>query len=182
MLTESDSEGTVLDKAGWTPNKLALLMEIVNVRHGSCRDYADLVDGALFLPGLRPWSFRVDVALPCAGENEVDWVDAWMLIQKGLLCLVEGANMACTATAIAALEVDAVLFGPSSAGTAGALASRPGVRPSALDLHLRQFMQSLHASCVRHGSRPDGTVNHREGASVAGFLKLADAMLSRGVH
>lgn len=190
VVTVSDSSGTVFDEAGFTPAKLAQLMEVKNRHYGRVGDYATQV-GAQFLPGRSPWHVPVDVALPCATQNELDAEDAAMLVKNGVTCVAEGANMPSTMEAIALFEHHGVLFAPGKASNAGGVAtsglemSQNAMRMSwpreEVDGRLRSIMRSIHEDCLRHGRREDGTVSYVDGANVAGFVKVADAMLAQGV-
>jgi len=190
VLTVSDSSGTVVDANGFTPAKLAQLMEIKNRHYGRVADYAAQV-GAEFLPGRRPWQVPVDLALPCATQNELDAEDAATLIENGVTCVAEGANMPSTIEAIELFEKSGVLFAPGKASNAGGVATS-GLEMSQnamriawpreeVDARLRSIMRSIHDDCMRHGRRADGTVSYVDGANVAGFVKVADAMLAQGV-
>ncbi|MDM0023434.1 NADP-specific glutamate dehydrogenase [Variovorax saccharolyticus] len=190
VLTVSDSSGTVVDANGFTPAKLAQLMEVKNRHYGRVADYAAQV-GAEFLPGRRPWTVPVDLALPCATQNELDAEDAATLIANGVMCVAEGANMPSTIEAIELFEKKGVLFAPGKASNAGGVAtsglemSQNAMRISwpreEVDARLRSIMRSIHDDCMRHGRRADGTVSYVDGANVAGFVKVADAMLAQGV-
>ncbi|MGO4390912.1 NADP-specific glutamate dehydrogenase [Variovorax sp. M-6] len=190
VVTVSDSSGTVFDEAGFTPAKLAQLMEVKNHLYGRVGDYAEQV-GAQFLPGRSPWHVPVDVALPCATQNELDKDDAATLVKNGVLCVAEGANMPSTMAAIETFEHSGVLFAPGKASNAGGVAtsglemSQNAMRISwpreEVDARLRSIMRNIHEDCMRHGRREDGTVSYVDGANVAGFVKVADAMLAQGV-
>jgi glutamate dehydrogenase (NADP+) len=190
VVTVSDSSGTVFDPAGFTPAKLAQLMEVKNRHYGRVGDYAEQV-GAQFLPGRSPWHVPVDIALPCATQNELHAEDAATLVKNGVVCVAEGANMPSTMEAIALFEHHGVLFAPGKASNAGGVATS-GLEMSQnamriawpreeVDARLRSIMRSIHEDCLRHGRREDGTVSYVDGANVAGFVKVADAMLAQGV-
>jgi len=190
VVTVSDSSGTVIDEAGFTPDKLAVLMDVKNHRYGRVSDYAQRA-GAHFEAGKRPWHVPVDVALPCATQNELDARDAATLIGNGVLCVAEGANMPATIEAAKAFEAAGVLYAPGKASNAGGVAtsglemSQNAMRLSwtreEVDARLLQIMQGIHAACLKHGTRADGSVSYISGANVAGFVKVADAMLAQGV-
>ena len=190
VVTVSDSDGTVVDEAGFTPEKLAKLMEIKNVKYGRCSEYAEAV-GAKYYPGARPWFVPVDVALPCATQNELDGSDAETLIENGVICVAEGANMPSTIEAAKLFEEKGVLYAPGKASNAGGVAtsglemSQNAIRLSwtreEVDQKLNGIMKAIHEQCVKYGTRPDGTVSYITGANVAGFVKVADAMLAQGV-
>jgi glutamate dehydrogenase (NADP+) len=190
VVTVSDSSGTIVDEDGFSPEKLAILMDVKNHHFGRVSDYAQRT-GAHFEAGKRPWHVPADVALPCATQNELDANDAATLIANGVKCVAEGANMPSTIEAATAFENAGVLFGPGKASNAGGVAtsglemSQNALRLSwprdEVDGRLLQIMQGIHAACLRHGRRADGTVSYVDGANIAGFVKVADAMLAQGV-
>ncbi len=190
VVTVSDSNGTVVDEEGFTPEKLAKLMEIKNVQYGRCSEYAEAV-GAKYYPDARPWFVPVDVALPCATQNELDGSDAETLIENGVICVAEGANMPSTIEAAKLFESRGILYAPGKASNAGGVAtsglemSQNAIRLSwtreEVDQKLNGIMKAIHEQCVKYGTRPDGTVSYITGANVAGFVKVADAMLAQGV-
>ncbi|TFY96245.1 NADP-specific glutamate dehydrogenase [Ramlibacter rhizophilus] len=190
VVTVSDSSGTVVDEAGFTPAKLAELMEVKNHLYGRVSDYAQRA-GVAFHADLRPWNVPVDVALPCATQNELGQDDARTLVKNGVKCVAEGANMPSTLEAVKVFEEAGVLFAPGKASNAGGVAtsglemSQNAMRLSwpreEVDARLHSIMRSIHAMCVRHGTRADGSVSYVDGANVAGFVKVADAMLAQGV-
>ncbi|MBT9441997.1 MAG: NADP-specific glutamate dehydrogenase [Acidovorax sp.] len=190
VVTVSDSSGTIVDEDGFTPAKLAELMEVKNHLYGRVSDYAARA-GATFEAGVRPWHVPVDVALPCATQNELDANDAAVLIKNGVVCVAEGANMPSTIDAAKAFEAAGVLYAPGKASNAGGVAtsglemSQNAARLSwpreEVDARLLQIMQGIHAACLHYGKRSDGTVSYVDGANIAGFVKVADAMLAQGV-
>ncbi len=190
VVTISDSSGTVVDEQGFTTEKLTELMEVKNHLRGRVSDYAKRVK-ATFTPGVRPWHVPVDVALPCAVQNELDEKDAATLIKNGVLCVAEGANMPSTAGAIKLFEKSEALFAPGKASNAGGVAtsglemSQNAMRLSwpreEVDARLLEIMQAIHSSCIQYGKRKDGSINYVDGANLAGFVKVADAMLGQGV-
>jgi glutamate dehydrogenase (NADP+) len=190
VLTVSDSSGTVIDKEGFTPEKLAELMEVKNVRYGRVDEYAKRV-GAKFHPGVKPWHVPVEVALPGATQNELDAEDAATLIKNGVLCVAEGANMPSTLEAVHLFERAGVLYAPGKASNAGGVAvsglemSQNAMRLSwtreEVDARLQTIMHAIHKSCVQYGKGPKGRVSYVNGANIAGFVKVADAMLAQGV-
>jgi glutamate dehydrogenase (NADP+) len=189
-VTCSDSSGTVIDEAGFTPEKLATLMEIKNHYYGRVSEYAERV-GARFEPGVRPWHVPVQVALPCATQNELDASHAADLVRNGVVAVAEGANMPSTAEAVKVFESNGVLYAPGKAsnaggvGTSGLEMSQNAMRLSwtrdEVDARLQEIMRGIHAACVKYGKRADGTVSYADGANVAGFVKVAEAMLAQGV-
>ena len=190
VVTVSDSGGTLVDELGFSPEKLALLMECKNEQHGRLADFAEKI-GAKFEAGKRPWHVPVDVALPCATQNELDEQDAATLIKNGVICVAEGANMPSTNEAAKAFEAANVLYAPGKASNAGGVATS-GLEMSQnaqrlswpreeVDARLLQIMKGIHAACLQHGKREDGSVSYTNGANIAGFVKVADAMLAQGV-
>lgn len=190
VVTVSDSNGTAYDSSGFTHEKLAILQDIKNVKYGRVKDYAAKV-GAQFLEGRTPWSIPADVALPCATQNELDVNDAKMLIKNGVVCVAEGANMPSTIEAAKAFESAGVLYAPGKASNAGGVAtsglemSQNAARLSwprhEVDQRLHEIMRGIHKSCVEYGRRPDGSISYIDGANIAGFVKVADAMVAQGV-
>ncbi|AOY00281.1 NADP-specific glutamate dehydrogenase [Jeongeupia sp. USM3] len=190
VLTVSDSSGTVVDPDGFTPEKLAILQDIKNRHYGRVSDYAERT-GTRFEAGMRPWQVPVDVAMPCATQNELDGHDAAQLIANGTICVAEGANMPSTADAVRLFSAHGVLYAPGKASNAGGVAtsglemSQNAMRLSwsrdEVDARLLQIMQGIHAACLRYGRRDDGSVSYVDGANIAGFVKVADAMLAQGV-
>jgi len=190
VITVSDSSGTIIDEDGFTTEKLAILMDVKNHHYGRVSDYAQRT-GVKFEAGKTPWHVPVDVALPCATQNELDAKDAATLIKNGVLCVAEGANMPSTIEAAKAFEAAGVLYAPGKASNAGGVAtsglemSQNAMRLSwtrdEVDARLLQIMQGIHAACLQHGKRADGSVSYIDGANVAGFVKVADAMTAQGV-
>jgi len=190
VITVSDSSGTIIDEDGFTPEKLAILMEIKNHLYGRVSDYAERT-GVRFEAGASPWHVPVDIALPCATQNELDIDAARTLIANGVQCVAEGANMPTTIEAAKAFEAAGVLYAPGKASNAGGVAtsglemSQNAARMSwpreEVDVRLLQIMQGIHAACKQYGTRADGSVSYVDGANIAGFVKVADAMLAQGV-
>ena len=190
VVTVSDSSGTIVDEDGFTTEKLAILMDVKNHLYGRVNDYAKRT-GVKFEAGKTPWHVPVDIALPCATQNELDANDAATLIKNGVLCVAEGANMPSTIEAAKAFEAAGVLYAPGKASNAGGVATsglemsqnamRLNWTAEEVDNRLLMIMQSIHAACLQHGTRADGTVSYIDGANVAGFVKVADAMLAQGV-
>ena len=190
VITVSDSSGTVIDEDGFSPAKLAELMEVKNHLYGRVSDYAERTK-TRFEPGVKPWGVPVDVALPCATQNELDANDAATLINNGVVCVAEGANMPTTMEAVQRFESAGVLYAPGKASNAGGVAtsglemSQNAMRLSwprdEVDSRLHTIMCGIHEACLQHGRRADGTVSYVDGANIAGFVKVADAMLAQGV-
>jgi glutamate dehydrogenase (NADP+) len=190
VVTVSDSGGTVVDEDGFTPAKLAELMAVKADPAGRVSTYAEKVK-ARYLPGVRPWNVPVDVALPCATQNELEAADARTLVANGVRCVAEGANMPSTIEAVQVFEQAGVLYAPGKASNAGGVAtsglemSQNAMRLSwtreEVDAKLHAIMRGIHAACLQHGTRADGSVSYVDGANIAGFVKVADAMLAQGV-
>jgi glutamate dehydrogenase (NADP+) len=188
-VTLSDSGGTIVDEDGIDAEKLAWVMDLKNVRRGRIKEYADRFPRARFLPGARPWGVKCDLAFPSATQNEIDQNDAKTLVANGCTCISEGANMPTTPEGVDVFLAAKVLYGPGKAANAGGVAvsglemtQNAGVvrwPREEVDMRLRQIMKSIHENCVRYGSA-DGFVNYVRGANVAGFVKVADAMLAQG--
>ena len=190
VITVSDSSGTVIDENGFTPEKLAELQVVKNQLYGRVSDYAERV-GCRFIAGARPWRIPADVVLPCATQNELDAADAATLVSNGVICVAEGANMPSTAEAVKIFEAHEVLYAPGKASNAGGVAtsglemSQNAMRISwpreEVDARLHDIISGIHEACVRYGSDAEGRVNYVDGANIAGFVKVADAMLAQGV-
>ncbi|MDA9267481.1 NADP-specific glutamate dehydrogenase [Salibacteraceae bacterium] len=189
VVTMSDSSGFVYDKDGINPEKLAFIMDLKNNKRGRIKEYADKF-GAEFHEGKRPWSVKCDIALPCATQNELNGDEAKALVANGALCVSEGANMPCTPEAIEIFHAAKLLFAPGKASNAGGVAtsglemSQNSLRLSwtreEVDEKLDGIMNSIHEACVQYGADNEGYVNYVKGANVAGFLKVADAMVAQG--
>jgi len=190
VVTLSDSSGYIHDPDGIDAEKLAFVMELKNVKRGRIKAYADKY-GCEFHEFKRPWSVPCDIALPCATQNELNGDDATVLVDNGCVCVSEGANMPCTPKAIAVFEDRKILFAPGKASNAGGVAvsglemSQNSLRYNwtreEVDTRLHAIMVDIHEVCVRFGSDADGHVNYIKGANIAGFVKVADAMLDQGV-
>ncbi len=191
VLTLSDSSGYILDNDGINAEKLAHVMHIKNVERGRISDYLKKYPSATFVAGKTPWGVACDIAMPCATQNELNGDDAKALIANGVKCVAEGANMPSTPEAIEAFAAARILFSPGKASNAGGVStsglemSQNSLRLSwsseEVDQRLHGIMKSIHASCVKYGAREDGTIDYVKGANLAGFVKVADAMLDQGV-
>ncbi|MCW6540102.1 NADP-specific glutamate dehydrogenase [Yersinia ruckeri] len=189
VITVSDSGGTLVDEAGFTPEKLAHLSEIKNQRYGRVEDYAR-ERNLIYLAGEQPWNVPVDIALPCATQNELDLPAARQLIANGVKAIAEGANMPTTIQATDAFIEAGVLFAPGKAANAGGVATsglemaqnaaRLSWKSEKVDVRLRHIMLDIHQSCVDYGGEGPQT-QYVHGANIAGFVKIADAMLAQGV-
>jgi glutamate dehydrogenase (NADP+) len=189
-ITLSDSAGTIVDEAGINEEKLAWVMDLKNVRRGRIRDYAEKFPGAKFHPDVRPWGVKCDLAFPGATQNEISARDAKTLVENGCLCVSEGANMPTEPEGVDVFLEAKVLYGPGKAANAGGVAVS-GLEMAQNATHLRwpreevddrlkEIMQSIHANCVKYGTF-DGFTNYVHGANIAGFVKVADAMLQQGL-
>ena len=190
VCTLSDSGGYIYDKDGIDAEKLSHIMDIKNVQRGRIKQYIERYPNAEFHANKTPWEVPCDVALPCATQNELHLEDAELLIKGGCVCVVEGANMPATPEAIHAFTENKVLFAPGKASNAGGVAVsglemaqnslRYNWTREEVDTRLKNIMSEIHQSCVEYGQE-DGYVNYVKGANIAGFVKVADAMLAQGV-
>lgn len=190
VLTLSDSNGTIYAKDGITKEQLAWIMQLKNVKRGRIAEAAKEF-GFEYFEGKRPWSVKCDIALPCATQNELNGDEAKTLLANGVMCVAEGANMPSTPEAVEAFQRAGILYAPGKASNAGGVAtsglemSQNSLRLSwtreEVDARLLQIMKSIHESCVKYGKAADGSINYVQGANIAGFVKVADAMLSQGV-
>jgi len=190
VVTMSDSSGYIYDADGITAEKLAFVMEIKNVRRGRISDYVSKYPTAKFVAGDRPWSVKCDVALPCATQNELNGDEAKTLVANGCVCVSEGANMPSTPEAVEVFQKAKILFAPGKASNAGGVAtsglemSQNSLRLSwtreEVDAKLHGIMNSIHEACVTYGAQGNGYVDYVKGANIAGFVKVADAMLDQG--
>jgi glutamate dehydrogenase (NADP+) len=188
VVTLSDSSGYIFDKDGIDAEKLSFIMELKNVKRGRIKEYADQF-GCEFHSG-RPWGVKCDIALPCATQNELDYSEANLLVENGCICVAEGANMPSTPEAVEVFLNAKILFAPGKASNAGGVAtsglemSQNSIRMNwtreEVDTKLNTIMNDIHSQCVEHGKEGD-YVNYVKGANIAGFLKVADAMLDQGV-
>ncbi|WP_077404927.1 NADP-specific glutamate dehydrogenase [Cellulophaga omnivescoria] len=191
VLTLSDSQGYILDKDGIDADKLAYVMDLKNNKRGRISEYADKYTSATFHKGETPWNVACDIALPCATQNELDGEAAKVLIKNGCICVAEGANMPSTPEAIHEFHEAKILFAPGKASNAGGVAtsglemSQNSLRISwtreEVDQRLKTIMEDIHNSCIEYGKDKDGYCNYVKGANIAGFVKVADAMLAQGV-
>lgn len=191
VLTLSDSTGYIYDADGIDAEKLAYVQEIKNVNYGRISDYLIKYPNAIFVAGKRPWEVKADIALPCATQNELNKEEAEALVANGCICVSEGANMPSTPEAVAVFQNAKILFAPGKASNAGGVATsglemsqnslRLGWSSEEVDAKLKQIMLDIHASCVLYGADVDGHVDYVKGANIAGFVKVADAMLAQGV-
>ena len=191
VVTMSDSSGYIHDAEGIDAAKLAFIMEIKNELRGRISDYLTKYPNAKFVAGKRPWEVKCDVALPCATQNELNEDEAKTLVANGCICVAEGANMPTTPEAVIVFQNAKILFAPGKASNAGGVAtsglemSQNSLRLSwtseEVDERLKNIMLAIHASCVQYGTDANGYVDYVKGANIAGFVKVADAMLAQGV-
>ena len=191
VVTMSDSKGFIHDPSGIDEEKLAWIMDLKNNRRGRIKEYADHFDGVTFHENEKPWSVKVDVALPCATQNELNEDQAKDLVNNGCIAVAEGANMPCTPEAIAAFQSNKVLFSPGKASNAGGVATsglemsqnslRYNWTREEVDQKLHNIMLDIHKQCVDFGKGEDGFIDYVKGANIAGFVKVADAMIDQGV-
>ena len=189
VISCSDSSGSIYDPNGIDSEKLSWIMELKNNKRGRIKEYAEKF-GVEYLEGQRPWQIKCDVALPCATQNEIDENDAKTLISNGCQCVSEGANMPSTPEAIEVYLKNKILYGPGKAANAGGVAvsglemsqNATSIRWSRekVDKQLHEIMCSIHEACKKYGN-DDGFINYVKGANIAGFIKVADAMLDQGV-
>ena len=190
VVSLSDSSGSIHDSEGITIEKLNFVMDLKNNRRGRIHEYVIKYPKAEFHKNKTPWEFPCDIALPCATQNELNLKDANILIKNGCICISEGANMPCTPGAIATFKKHKLLYAPGKASNAGGVAvsglemAQNSLRYSwsreEVDNKLKDIMQDIHNSCLTHGNE-NGYINYEKGANVAGFIKVADAMLAQGV-
>jgi len=188
-LTASDSDGFIYDPDGIDTEKLEYILELKNVKRGRIAEYAKKYN-VPYYEGEKPWMIPCDVALPCAVQNELDKSGAEQLVKNGCKLVAEGANMPTTPEAIEILHENGIMYAPGKAANAGGVAtsglemSQNSIRLSwtreEVENKLRGIMRSIHEQCVEHGKREDGTIDYVQGANIAGFVRVADAMLAEG--
>ena len=191
VVTMSDSKGFIHDPNGIDAKKLSWIMDLKNNRRGRIMEYASEFDGVSFHENEKPWSIKVDVALPCATQNELNEEQAKQLVENGCMAVAEGANMPCTPEAIALFQSRRVLFSPGKASNAGGVAtsglemSQNSLRfnwtSEEVDQKLHNIMLDIHKQCVNFGTQEDGYIDYVKGANIAGFVKVADAMIDQGI-
>ena len=195
VLTVSDSNGSIYDPDGISKEKLDFIFELKNVKRGRIKEYAAKYPSAKYYENQRPWQIAdiksLDVAMPCATQNELDGDDAKALLVKGVKVVAEGANMPSTIEAVNAFIAAKILYSPGKASNAGGVATsglemcqnsgRISWTAEEVDNKLKGIMKNIHDNCVKYGKEADGTVNYVKGANIAGFVKVADAMLAQGL-
>ena len=191
VVTMSDSSGYIHDADGFDTEKLEFIKTLKNIQRGRISEYTKAFPKASFHADKRPWSVKCDIALPCATQNELNGDDAKSLVSNGVVAVAEGANMPTTPEAVEVFQGAKVLFAPGKASNAGGVAtsglemSQNSLRLSwsseDVDAKLLNIMNDIHAACVKYGKNADGSVDYVKGANIAGFVKVADAMLAQGV-
>ncbi|KUK78650.1 MAG: Glutamate dehydrogenase [Proteiniphilum acetatigenes] len=189
-VTLSDSDGYIYDPEGITAEKLQFVMELKNLYRGRIREYAEEY-GCKYVPGARPWAEKGDIALPSATQNEIDGSDAATLVKNGVIAVSEGANMPSTPEAVEIFLKNKILYAPGKAANAGGVSvsglemtqnsERYSWPAEQVDEKLKWIMSNIHESCVKYGTESDGYVNYVKGANIAGFMKVAKAMMAQGI-
>ena len=191
VVTMSDSNGCIYDPEGIDEEKLAYIMQLKNIFRGRIKEYVEKYPSAQFFDRQRPWSVKCDVAMPCATQNELNGDEAKTLLSNGCMCVAEGANMPCTPEAIEAFQSAKILYSPGKASNAGGVATsglemtQNSIRlkwtREEVDANLMRIMTDIHEACVKYGTEEDGYVNYVKGANIAGFIKVAEAMMAQGL-
>ena len=190
VVTLSDSDGYIYDPDGIDREKWNYVMELKNIERGRIREYAEKY-GVKYVAGARPWNEKCDIALPSATQNEIDGDDARALLKNGVIAVSEGANMPSTPEAIAEFQKAKILYAPGKASNAGGVSvsglemtqnsERLNWSSEEVDNRLHSIMKSIHEACIRYGTQPDGYINYVKGANIAGFMKVAKAMMAQGI-
>ena len=190
VISMSDSSGTIYDSDGIDTEKLNFIMDLKNIKRGRINEYIKKYPNAVFFKNKTPWEIKCDIALPCATQNELNEDDAKNLVKNGCICVSEGANMPCEPNAIKIFKLNKILYAPGKASNAGGVAvsglemAQNSLRYSwsreEVDSKLKEIMKDIHSSCLIHGQEKN-YVNYEKGANIAGFIKVADAMLAQGV-
>ncbi|MBT8288128.1 MAG: glutamate dehydrogenase, partial [Bacteroidia bacterium] len=191
VLTLSDSSGYVYDPDGIDEEKLAYVMNLKNVQRGRISEYVKKYPNSSFHKGERPWGVSCDIALPCATQNELNGEEARELIKNKCFCVAEGANMPSTIEAIEVFQKAKILYAPGKASNAGGVATsglemtqnslRFNWTREEVDNKLKEIMYDIHDACIEYGKDENGYIDYVKGANIAGFVKVADAMLAQGV-
>ena len=191
VITLSGPDGYVYDPDGISGEKIDYMLELRATNQDIVKPYSYEFPDAQFVQGKRPWEVKCDVALPCATQNELNKEDAEMLVKNGCMCVAEGANMPSTPEAVEVIQENKILFGPGKAVNAGGVATsglemsqnsmKLNWTPEEVDAKLHHIMKSIHEQCVKYGTEEDGYINYVKGANIAGFLKVANAMMDQGV-
>jgi len=191
VVTISGPDGYIHDADGIIGDKIEYMLELRASNMDIVAPYAEEFPGAKFFAGKRPWEVKVDVAMPCATQNEMNGDDAQTLVNNGVMCVAEGANMPCTPEAVETLQNNKILFGPGKAVNAGGVATsglemtqnsmKLNWTEKEVDEKLHHIMVSIHEACRTHGTEADGYINYVKGANIAGFLKVANSMMDQGI-
>jgi glutamate dehydrogenase (NADP+) len=191
VLTMSDSQGCMYDPDGIDMEKLSFIKDLKNNKRGRIREYLDKYPHAKFHEGIVPWMIEADLAFPCATQNELCKEHAEKLVENGIQLVAEGANMPCTSDAVQVFKDAKILFAPGKAANAGGVATsglemtqnamRFGWTSKEVDKKLKDIMESIHEACVKYGKQEDGYIDYVKGSNIAGFVKVADAMMAQGV-
>ncbi len=190
-VTLSDSNGYIHDPDGIDEEKLQYVLELKNIFRGRIKEYAERYPKAKYFEGQKPWGVKCDIAMPCATQNELDGEAAEKLVKNGCICVAEGANMPSTPEAIAVFQNAKLLYAPGKASNAGGVATsglemtqnsmRISWTPEEVDAKLHSIMTDIHDACIKYGTEEDGYINYVKGANIAGFIKVAKAMLAQGL-
>ena len=191
VMTMSDSDGYIYDPEGIDREKLDYIFDLKQVQRGRIKEYVEQYPNAKYVAGAKPWGEKVDIALPCATQNELNEEQAKMLVANGCIAVAEGANMPTTPEAIKVFQEAKILYCPGKASNAGGVSvsglemaqnsQRLSWTKEEVDAKLLWIMENIHENCVKYGTEPDGYVNYVKGANVAGFMKVAKAMMAQGV-
>ncbi len=191
VVTLSDSNGYVYKESGFTEKDLQFVLELKNVKRGRISECATALKGCKYVEGKRPWGVKCDIAFPSATQNEIDEKDAKTLVKNGCFCIGEGANMPTVPAAVKVFQDAKILYAPGKAANAGGVStsglemSQNSIRTAwtreEVDSKLRQIKINIHESCVKYGKQKDGYINYVDGANIAGFVKVADAMIDQGI-
>ena len=192
VVAISGPDGAIYNPNGMTQEKIDYMLELRASNNDVVAPFAEKFPDAEFIPGKKAWSIKCDIAMPCAFQNELSGADAEELIANGTWCCAEVSNMGCTPEAIEAFQKARILFAPGKAVNAGGVATSGlemtqnaehlSWRASEVDQRLHEIMSSIHEACVKYGTQPDGYINYVKGANVAGFMKVATAMLEQGIY
>lgn len=191
VVTISGPDGCIYDEVGLDEEKIAYMLELRASNNDVVAPFADRFPGARFIAGRKPWEVKVDIAMPCATQNELDGEDAAQLLANGVQYVAEVSNMGCTPEAIDAFIAHRILYGPGKAVNAGGVATsglemaqnamKLNWGAAEVDEKLHEIMTSIHTACVQYGTEPDGYINYMKGANIAGFMKVARSMVEQGV-
>jgi glutamate dehydrogenase (NADP+) len=190
-MTMSDSDGYIYDPDGIDREKLDFIMELKNVERGRIKEYVEEYPTAVYHEGMRPWYEKADIALPCATQNEINGDEAAALVKNGIIAVAEGANMPSLPEAIKIFQDAKILYSPGKASNAGGVSvsglemsqnsERLSWTAKEVDDYLKRIMNDIHENCVKYGTEKDGYINYVKGANVAGFMKVAKAMMAQGI-